>query len=82
MSDRPSRDFDLSRDPEDMADAVLASWLTPGELQMRHERGDHEHCPPTWCEVAAIYKQADDQCRRPHESSVTPSGSDQGGPDA
>lgn len=63
---------------KDMADASLATWLTPTELQMRHERGDHEHCPPTWCEVAAIYKQADDQCRRPRESGISPPGSDGG----
>jgi hypothetical protein len=65
-------DAGLTRDPQDMADACLATWSTPYELQMRHERGDHEHCAPTWCEFAATYAQADEQCKRPRESSVLP----------
>jgi hypothetical protein len=67
-------DAGLTRDPQDMADACLATWSTPYELQMRHERGDHEHCAPTWCEFAATYAQADEQCKRPRESSVLPPG--------
>ena len=64
------RDVRLERDPDDLADACLAVWLTPGELQMRHEHGEHDLCPRTWCEVAAVYAQADEQCRRPRESSA------------
>lgn len=64
----------LTRDPVDMADACLATWSTPSELQERHERGKHDRCPATWCEVAAAYAQADEQCKRPAESSVLPPG--------
>ena len=66
------KDAGLERDPVDMVDACLATWSTPGELQMWHERGDHNRCPATWCEVAAAYAQADEQCKRPRESTVTP----------
>jgi hypothetical protein len=74
FGEAPSAESDagLERDPVDMADACLASWLTPGELQMRHERGRHEHCPPTWCEIAAAYAQADEQCKRPRAISAPP----------
>lgn len=74
------KDAGLTRDPVDMADACLAAWSTPSELQERHERGKHDRCPATWCEVAAAYRRADEQCKRPVESSVTPP--ERGGADA
>lgn len=34
-----------------LADAVVTAMVPPDELQRRHERGNHDACPPYWCDM-------------------------------